>query len=128
MRRAWLLTLLLCLIVMPLRAQDPVKVDPKHYKVEIDNDQLRVLRIRVGPHEKTPMHEHLARVVVFLTDHHIKTTSPDGKTEEHHGKAGQAMWSPAVKHAGENLSDKPFEILEIEVKTKQHTTTPVLSK
>ena len=26
-------------------AQDAVKVDPKHYKVEFENDQVRVLRI-----------------------------------------------------------------------------------
>lgn len=25
-------------------AQDAVKVDPKHYKVEFENDQVRVLR------------------------------------------------------------------------------------
>ena len=25
--------------------QDSIKVDPKHYKVEIDNPQVRVLRI-----------------------------------------------------------------------------------
>jgi len=28
-------------------AQDAVKVDPKHYKVELENDQVRVLRIPV---------------------------------------------------------------------------------
>ena len=128
MHRAWLLMVLLCLVVSAARAQDPVKVDTRHYKVEIDNDQVRVLRIRVGPHEKTPLHEHPARVVVFLTDHHVKTTSPDGKTEEHHGKAGMTMWSPAVKHAGENMSDQPFEVLEIELKTRQRTTTPALNK
>jgi len=33
-------------------AQDPVKVDSKHYTVEFENAQVRVLRIKVGPHEK----------------------------------------------------------------------------
>jgi hypothetical protein len=40
--------------------QDPIKVDPKHYKVAIDNPQVRVLRIHYGPHEKSVMHEHPA--------------------------------------------------------------------
>ena len=31
-------------------AQDAAKVDPKHYKVLIDNAQVRVLRIHYGPH------------------------------------------------------------------------------
>src|ERR1039458_1525999 len=37
---------------------DPVAVDPKHYKVEFENDQVRVLRARIGPHESTPVHKH----------------------------------------------------------------------
>ncbi len=35
---------------------DPVELDPKHYKVVIDNDQVRVLRAKYGPHEKSVMH------------------------------------------------------------------------
>jgi hypothetical protein len=37
-------------------ADDPVKVDPKHYKVEFENDRVRVLRIRYGAGEKSVMH------------------------------------------------------------------------
>ena len=31
---------------------DPVKVDSKHYTVEVENEKVRVLRIKYGPHEK----------------------------------------------------------------------------
>ena len=34
---------------------DPVKIDPKHYKVEFENDQVRVLRVKIGAHETAPM-------------------------------------------------------------------------
>ncbi|MFC2094014.1 hypothetical protein ACFLSH_00155 [Bacteroidota bacterium] len=34
-------------------AQDAAKVDPKHYKVEFENDDVRVLRITYGPGEKS---------------------------------------------------------------------------
>ena len=34
------------------RAQDPLKVDPQHYKLEFENPQVRVLRIHYGPREK----------------------------------------------------------------------------
>jgi len=37
-------------------AQDAAKVDPKHYKVEFENSQVRILRIHYGPHEKSVMH------------------------------------------------------------------------
>jgi hypothetical protein len=29
--------------------QDPIKVDSKHYTVELENEKVRVLRIRYGP-------------------------------------------------------------------------------
>ena len=31
---------------------DPVIVDSNHYKVEFENDQVRVLRIKYGPERK----------------------------------------------------------------------------
>jgi quercetin dioxygenase-like cupin family protein len=99
-------------------AQDPVKVDPKHNKVEFENEQVRVLRVRVGPHEKSPMHEHPAYVSVFLTDVSVKHTYPDGKADVGHGQAGGTVWSAGVKHAGENLSDKPAELIVVELKAK----------
>lgn len=39
---------------------DPVHVDSKHYCVESENDHVRVLRARYGPHEKSVMHEQPA--------------------------------------------------------------------
>src|ERR1700735_4725058 len=55
MRRFVLLAALLCLTGSVAFAQDPVKVDPKHYKVEFENAQVRILRIHYGPHEKSVM-------------------------------------------------------------------------
>lgn len=96
---------------------DPIKVDPKHYKVESENEQVRVLRIRYGPHEKSVMHEHPASVAVFLTDQHTRFTYPDGKTEELQARAGDSKWIKAGKHLPENLSDKPFELILVELKS-----------
>ena len=113
-----LAVLTLSLATTAARAQDPVKVDPKHYRVEFENDQVRVLRIQYGPGEKSPMHSHPDGVQVFLTDVHAKFTYPDGKSEEVTGKAGQAVWHPAFAHAPESLSDKPFELILVELKGK----------
>ena len=99
-------------------AQDPVKVDPKHYSVELENEHVRVLKIHYGPHEKSVMHEHPASVAVFLTDGDVKFTLPDGKTQESHPKAGAAQWTAAGKHLPENVSDKPLEVMLVEIKGK----------
>ena len=95
---------------------DPVKVDPKHYTVELENDRVRVLRIKYGPHEKSVMHGHPALVGVMLTDSHIRFNYPDGKVEEITAKAGQVLAFPAFEHLPENLSDMPFETVAIELK------------
>jgi len=97
-------------------AMDPVKLDPKHYSVVIDNDEVRVLRARYGPHEKSVMHEHPASVAVSMTDYHVKMTSGDGKSQDLSSKAHDAIWTDAGKHLPENLSDKPMEVMVIELK------------
>ncbi len=103
---------------MPAMAQDPTKVDSKHYKVEFENDQVRVVRISYGPHEKSVMHEHPANVAVFLTDGQARFTLPDGKTQDAPTKAGTTQWDGGGKHLPENIGDKAFELVLVELKTK----------
>jgi quercetin dioxygenase-like cupin family protein len=96
---------------------DPVKVDGKDYKVEFENDQVRVLRVKFGPHQGAPMHEHqLNRVVVYLTDQSTRLTSPEGKVETTGHKAGEYSWGGPTKHKEENLLDTPFEGIVVEFK------------
>ena len=99
-------------------AQDPAKVDPKHCKVEFEDANVRVLRWHVGPHEKIPMHEHPAFVSISLTGGHSMYALPDGKTKEDNLEPGQVTWSAGEKHANENLSDKPTETIQVELKSK----------
>ena len=75
-------------------AQDAAKVDPAHYKVEFENDKVRVLRFHYGPGEKSVMHSHPDAVAVFLTDGKIKFSFPDGKTQDASGKAGRCSTRP----------------------------------
>ena len=43
---------LILLWSVPALAQDPVKVDPQHYKVVFDNPSVRVLKIDYAPGSK----------------------------------------------------------------------------
>ncbi|MBI3679387.1 MAG: hypothetical protein HY235_03210 [Acidobacteria bacterium] len=98
---------------------DPVKVDPKHYKVELENDQVRVVRARFPPNEGAPLHEHaLPRVVVYLTDYRLRSTAADGTVSEPSGKAGGVAMPGPGKHSEVNLNAQPFEVLVIELKTR----------
>ncbi|HEV2494827.1 MAG TPA: cupin domain-containing protein [Terriglobia bacterium] len=98
-------------------SEDPVRVDPKHYKVEFENDRVRVLRINYGPREKSVMHGHPATVAVFLAEGSARFTFPDGRTEERIWSAGQSLFIPAENHLPENLSDKPIELVLVELKS-----------
>ena len=97
-------------------ADDPVKADPAHHKVEFENDRVRVLRVKLGPGEKMAMHAHPANAVIPLTDVRLKNTLADGKSEEVTRKAGEVTWRAPLKHASENMSDKPFEVVMVELK------------
>jgi quercetin dioxygenase-like cupin family protein len=97
-------------------SEDAVKVDPKHYQVEFQNDRVRVLRIKYGPNEKSIMHSHPANVAVFLTGGKAKFTFPDGKTSPSDFKAGQVQWADKEKHLPENTGGKPFEVIVVELK------------
>lgn len=118
MSRVLVATAVVLALGAPAIAQDAVKVDPKHYKVEFENSQVRVLRITYGPHEKSVMHEHPPNVAVFLTDAHARFKLPDGKAQDMHSKKGSSEWDAGGKHLPENLGDKPFELLVVELKGK----------
>ena len=83
---------------------DPAVVDGKHYKVEFENEHVRVLRIHYGPHEKGARHEHLLnRVVVYLND-------------QAGGAADDVRVAGAAVHAEENDSDRAADRIAVELK------------
>jgi quercetin dioxygenase-like cupin family protein len=97
---------------------DPLKVDPKDYKLEFENSQVRVTRVRFAAHATAPMHEHvLNRVVVYLTDQNTRLTGADGKVDVSAHKAGEASWGSPTKHQEENLMNGPMEALVVEFKS-----------
>src|SRR6478735_25127 len=101
-----------------LSAQDAVKVDPKHYSVVSENDQVRILKVHYGPHEKSVMHSHPNTVAVFLTDAKGTFTFPDGKKQDFAVKAGDAQYSAAGTHLPENTGDKDMDVIVTELKGK----------
>jgi quercetin dioxygenase-like cupin family protein len=118
MKRNLVLCLCVCLLALPAWAQDAVKVDAKHYKVVVENEYVRVLRINYGAKEKSVMHSHPNSVAVFLTDFHGQFTLPDGTKQPVDAKAGSTLWTAAASHLPENLGDKPMELILVELKAQ----------
>src|SRR5438552_18497538 len=88
----------------PVSKLDPVAVDGKHYKVEFENEHVRVLRVHYEPREKGQTHEHiLNRVVLYLND------QPGAKADD-------VRVAGAVTHAEENASDQSADRIAVELK------------
>jgi quercetin dioxygenase-like cupin family protein len=107
-----------CLAGASSQAQDPTKVEPKHYKLDFENDRVQVVSVHYGPHEKSVLHDHPGGVVVSLTEAHLRFIDDNGKVREVFSKPGEARWYPPFKHKVENLGDTPYEGVYIGVKTK----------
>src|SRR3954471_6182679 len=88
----------------PASKLDPARVDSRHYKVEFENEHVRVLRVHYEAHEKGEMHEHiLNRVVVYLND------QPGAKADD-------VRMAGAATHAEENASEGPADRIAVELK------------
>jgi len=109
---------LVCLATASTLAQDPTKVEPKHYKLNFENEHVQVVSVYYGPHEKSAMHEHPGGVVVFLTEAHLRFTDDNGKVREVYSKPGESRWYPPFKHKVENLGDTAYEAVYVGIKQK----------
>ena len=111
-----------CVVINPVLAQDPTKVESKHYKLAFENEWVQVVDVHYGPHEKSGLHDHPGGVVVVLTAGHLRFTDQDGKTKEVYAKPGESRWYPAFKHKVENLGDTTYDAVYIGIKTKTLAT------
>jgi quercetin dioxygenase-like cupin family protein len=109
---------LVCLAASFATAQDPTRVEPKHYKLDFENERVQVVSVHYGPHEKSVLHDHPGGVVVSLTQAHLRFTDENGKVREVFSKAGEVRWYPPFKHRVENLGDTTYDGVYIGVKGK----------
>src|SRR6266851_8216830 len=110
-------TLVICSISAALAQDHSPPQAAMDAKLMTENELVKVFRISIQPHAKTPMHEVTPRVVVWLSAAHFVDRYADGRTAEETRKAGDAEWVSARKHSGENLSDRPMEFIAVVLKS-----------
>jgi quercetin dioxygenase-like cupin family protein len=106
-------------------AQDPVQVDPTHYKTVLDNATVRVLRGFLAAGAKSPMHQHPDSIVIALQDVRARFTMPDGKTQDQRISAESAYYSPAGTHTTTNTASAGLNVLIVEFKGAKPGTAPL---
>lgn len=98
--------------------QDPTKVEPKHYRLDFENDRVQVVSVHYGPHEKSAMHDHPGGVVVVISGGHLKFTDDKGKVTEVFAKPGEARWFGPFKHTVENVGNTAYNAVYVGLKGK----------
>jgi beta-alanine degradation protein BauB len=81
------------------KGADPMKADPAHFKVLLNNARVRLLEFRAKPGEKILMHTHPDYVTYSFTNNKSTFSFPDGKTAEREAKEGTATFNAAETHA-----------------------------
>jgi hypothetical protein len=109
-----------------LDAQDAVTTLPESYKLQFENEWVRVVRVHYGPNAKLPVHTHtqFAAAYVYLNDsgpvvfRHGEGTT--GAVTRPATRAGSFRLYNAVEevHAVENTTAAPSDFLRVELKTE----------
>jgi quercetin dioxygenase-like cupin family protein len=97
-------------------ALDPVKLDPEHHLVPLENDRVRVLHTILEPHLKSPMHEHPAYVVAYITELHTTMKLADGRLVDNPRRPGEIAWRDPLKHETENIGERTALEIQIELR------------
>lgn len=99
-------------------AQDVMTVAKDHYRVLVDNPQVRVVENILLPGQKDPLHTHPAGWYYITKPGTMKVVFADGRTELWTPKAGESGWSPAEgAHTSENVGTAPMSYVLVEIKS-----------
>ena len=109
----------------PQGPQDPVTVDPTHYRVITENAAVRILQIGYPAGAKSVMHHHPDGIAIALTPSKTVFTLPDGTTQESVLAADQAMYVAAGDHNPQNAGAEANSVILVEFKSAAPGTVTI---
>lgn len=101
---------------------DAVVAAPKHHRVLLENDRVRVLDTRIEPGEIVPVHTHrwpAAYHVLSWSDFVRRDAEGNVLVDSRMSKAAppEAIWSePLAPHSLENVGSTPLHVVSVELK------------
>lgn len=115
-----------CALPRAVAAQDPLKVLPESYKLQFENEWVRVTRVHYAPHATLPVHAHTTAPSAYV---YLNDAGP--VIFKHIGASYGAVGRPATVarafrlykavqevHEVENPNDTPSDFLRVEFKTE----------
>ncbi len=99
-----------------------------HRESQVENEQVKVWKTTIMPHQPLNMHRHdRNRVVVTLKGGTLTKIEETGETSELVFEEGKAYWlesdPPGTRHADINDSSEPVEVMVIEIKNNLEEKT-----
>ncbi len=93
----------------------PLKADPKHNKLEFENDQVRVYRTKYGAGDDIPTHEHQnPRISTYITASDVNDIDDVGVMTHGQHEAGDVAWSVSqVRHHAKALRASETVVVEL---------------
>ncbi|MBC9226261.1 cytoplasmic protein [Aeromicrobium sp. 636] len=94
---------------------DPAVTNADHYRVILENDQVRVLEYTDVPGDETTPHEHPDSVMYTLSSFRRRLMSGDFAMDVELD-TGTVLWLPAQQHHAKNIGETPTHVIFVELK------------
>jgi hypothetical protein len=115
-----------CALAASASPQDPTKLLPDSYKLQFENEWVRVTRVHYAPDAKLPVHAHTTApsAYVYLNDagpvifKHVGASYGTVERPATVARAFRLYKNVGEVHEVENLNDTPSDFLRVEFKTE----------
>ncbi|MDX2117107.1 MAG: hypothetical protein SFY96_02880 [Planctomycetota bacterium] len=104
---------------------DALVAAPKHHRLLLENDRVRVLDTTINPGDIVPLHTHrwpatyyIVSPGSFVRRDASGTITFDSRTATERPAEGTATWSPPLgPHTLENVGTSVIRVVSVEIKT-----------
>ena len=97
-------------------AADPLAVAPDMYKLQFENDRVRVMQVIFQPGQRIAEHSHPDHFVYVLDGGTLQISKPDGSVSDANVKPGDVIWIDAETHWAVNTGTSVVRLLVTELK------------
>ena len=95
---------------------DAVTIAPDIHKLVYDDEQLRVLDVRVAPGAKAALHRHPRNITYILKGGTLRFADEKDVTKDVTFQDGHTAHMPETLHAVENIGTTELHAIQIEFK------------
>ena len=103
---------------------DAVIAAPKHHRLLLENDAVRVLETIIQPGETVPLHTHRSPATTYFVNwsdcvrrNDSGEVLMDSRLLESKPSPGVAVWTPPLEpHTLENVGSQPIHTITVEIK------------